>query len=231
MARAVRCDNKGRSDVLIVHRVGVTDANVNRPFITLAPLVCGLSQSQSIGTLDYHGLLLKFQRRFANNFSIMNSSLRDPWARNRPNSVCDGKLSNPTIDKWFDTSCFVATSDVTGTYGDAGRGILRGPGSFNIDASSHQAHEVRAGRHGVPPRGIQRAESSAVRTAEHHVRQRERQDPGDAVESVLLALRHDGTAGAARVQDALLDWPPGEGRRGPPLVLFVALPFGARRRH
>ena len=78
VARAVRCDNKGRSDVLIVHRVGVTDANVNRPFITLAPLVCGLSQSQSIGTLDYHGLLLKFQRRFANNFSIMNSYTTGP---------------------------------------------------------------------------------------------------------------------------------------------------------
>jgi hypothetical protein len=29
----------------------------------------------------------------------------------------------------------VPPSDVTGTYGDAGRGILRGPGSFNIDAS------------------------------------------------------------------------------------------------
>ena len=25
------------------------------------------------------------------------------------------------------------TTDITGTYGDAGRGILRGPGSFNID--------------------------------------------------------------------------------------------------
>ena len=25
--------------------------------------------------------------------------------------------------------------DITGTYGDAGRGIIRGPGSFNIDAS------------------------------------------------------------------------------------------------
>ena len=54
---------------------------------------------------------------------------------NRPNRICDGKLSNPTIDKWFDTSCFVRTADITGTYGNAGRGILRGPGSFNIDAS------------------------------------------------------------------------------------------------
>ena len=53
---------------------------------------------------------------------------------NRPNRICDGKLSNPTIDRWFDTACFVATTDTTGTYGDSGRGVIRGPGSFNIDA-------------------------------------------------------------------------------------------------
>ena len=27
------------------------------------------------------------------------------------------------------------TADTTGTYGDSGRGVIRGPGSFNIDAS------------------------------------------------------------------------------------------------
>ncbi len=192
--------------------VGVSDANVNRPFIGLAPLVRSLSQSQSIGEVDYHGLQLKFQRRFANNFSFLNSytfgksidfasdneagitnaydldynrgpsdyDVRHtfssswiyelPWARkalyggwqmsgilylrgglpltitqtqgvqsagtgNRPNRICDGRLSNPTINQWFDTSCFVQVTDVTGTYGDSGRGIIRGPGSFNIDAS------------------------------------------------------------------------------------------------
>ena len=26
---------------------------------------------------------------------------------NRPNRICDGNLSNPTIDRWFDTACFV----------------------------------------------------------------------------------------------------------------------------
>ncbi len=35
--------------------VGVTDANVNRPFIKLAPAVRSLSQSQSIGKVDYNG--------------------------------------------------------------------------------------------------------------------------------------------------------------------------------
>src|SRR4029434_9047415 len=53
--------------------VGVTDSNVNRPFIRLAPAVRSLSQSQSIGEVYYHGLLVKFQRRFANNFSFLNS--------------------------------------------------------------------------------------------------------------------------------------------------------------
>jgi hypothetical protein len=194
--------------------VGVTDANVNRPYRQLAPALRTIGQVQSTGTLDYNALLVKFQRRFANNFSFLNSytwgkaidlnsdndgnvtltNVYDPqynrgpadydikhtfssswvyelpWARekayggwqvsgilllrsglpltvttaqgvqstgtgNRPNRICDGNLSNPTIDRWFDTSCFVPTADITGTYGDAGRGIIRGPGSFNIDAS------------------------------------------------------------------------------------------------
>jgi hypothetical protein len=194
--------------------VGVTDANVNRPYAKISPALRTIGQVQSKGTLDYHALLLKFQRRFANNFSFLNSytwgkaidlnsdndgtvtltNVYDPqynrgpadydirhtfssswiyelpWARNtlyggwqlsgilllrgglpltvtqnqgvlstgtgnRPNRICDGRLDNPTIDRWFDTSCFVQVPDNTGTYGDSGRGIIRGPGSFNIDAS------------------------------------------------------------------------------------------------
>ena len=194
--------------------VGVSDSNINRPYATLAPALRSIGQVQSKGTLDYNGLLVKFQRRYANNFSFLNSytygkaidlasdndgtvtltNVYDPqynrgpadydithtlssswvyelpWARsewyggwqlagilllrgglpltvtqtqgvlstgtgNRPNRICDGNISNPTIDHWFDTSCFVPPTDITGTYGDAGRGIIRGPGSFNIDAS------------------------------------------------------------------------------------------------
>jgi len=194
--------------------VGVTDSNVNRPYATLAPALRTIGQVQSKGTLDYNALLVKFQRRFANNFSMLNSytygkaidlnsdndglvtltNVYDPqynrgpadydvthtfassviyeipWASqklyggwqlagiltargglpltvtqtqgvqstgtgNRPNRICDGNLANPTIDRWFDTSCFVATTDTTGTYGDSGRGVIRGPGSVNIDAS------------------------------------------------------------------------------------------------
>ena len=194
--------------------VGVTDSNVNRPYATLSPALRTIGQVQARGTLDYNALLVKFQRRFANNFSMLNSytygkaidlnsdndglvtltNVYDPqynrgpsdydithtlasswiyeipWATtklyggwqvagiltargglpltvtstqgvqstgtgNRPNRICDGRLSNPTIDKWFDTSCFVQTTEITGTYGDSGRGVIRGPGAFNIDAS------------------------------------------------------------------------------------------------
>ena len=194
--------------------LGVTNANTNRPFFSVAPKLTTLGQAQSVGTLDYNGLLIKFQRRFANNFSFLNSytygqaldlssdndgtvtltNVYDPqynhgpsdydvkhtlasswiyelpWARsklyggwqvggilylrsglpftvtqtqnvlstgtgNRPNRTCEGSLDSPTIDKWFDTSCFAAVAETTATYGTSGRNVLRGPGQFNIDAN------------------------------------------------------------------------------------------------
>jgi hypothetical protein len=218
MAEVAYVGSQGRQMVIKVDInqapavVGVSDANVNRPFIGLAPAVRSLSQSQSIGKVNYNGLLLKFQRRFANNFSFLNSytlgksmdyasdneagitnnqdleynwgpsdyDVRHtlssswiyelPWARahfyggwqlggilywrgglpltvtqtqgvastgtgNRPNQTCDARLDNPTIDRWFDLSCFAPITEPTGTYGDTRRGSIRGPGSFNIDAS------------------------------------------------------------------------------------------------
>lgn len=51
-----------------------------------------------------------------------------------PERVCNGKLSNPTINDWFNTACFVnpipPSLQLTYNYGfqgNAGRGILRGP--------------------------------------------------------------------------------------------------------
>jgi Carboxypeptidase regulatory-like domain/TonB dependent receptor len=195
--------------------LGVTDSNVNRPMARLAPALRNIGQAASIGYVDYNGLLVKFQRRFANNFSFLNAytwgkaidinsdndgdvsfqnvydierqnrgpadydvahTLSSSWiyelpiARekwyggwqvngimllrtglpfsigqnqgvqstgtgNRPNRICDGRLDNPTIDRWFDASCFVSPTELTATYGDSGRNILRGPGQFNIDMS------------------------------------------------------------------------------------------------
>ncbi|MGH9384442.1 MAG: carboxypeptidase regulatory-like domain-containing protein [Vicinamibacterales bacterium] len=50
---------------------------------------------------------------------------------NRPNRVCDGTLDNPTVQRWFDTSCFVAPA--VGVLGNAARTTLFGPGRWNAD--------------------------------------------------------------------------------------------------
>jgi len=210
--------------------VGVSDQNVNRPFARTAPLLRTVGTLSSTGLMDYNGFLFKFQRRFANRFSFLNSytygraidlnsdndgtvtltNIFDPeynrapagydvtqtfsstwiyelpWAaqrawggwqlsgilylrsglpvditqsqsmlstgitNNRPNTICDPVSDSPTIDRWFNTSCFQQVPDSTGTFGATGRNSVRGPGDFNIDMSvikntkiAHMDTEVR----------------------------------------------------------------------------------------
>jgi len=63
------------------------------------------------------------------------SMLSTGITNNRPNTICDPAQSNPTIDKWFNTSCFQQVADPTGTFGNTGRNTVRGPGDFNVDLS------------------------------------------------------------------------------------------------
>jgi hypothetical protein len=57
-----------------------------------------------------------------------------------PNQTCDGTLDDPTPERWFDASCFTAAP--LGTFGDAGRNILVGPGLTNVDLSLFRSFEV-----------------------------------------------------------------------------------------
>jgi hypothetical protein len=205
-------------------RVGVTNQDVNRPFITLAPAVRALSRVESSGDSNHHAMLVRFSRRFSNGFQFVNSytfgktidivsdtegTVQNPYdfrrdravsdfdvkhtftsswtyelpfgkgkqfgggigtaadkfiggwqlsgiflkrsglpfsvnqqqgvlstgTGNRPNRIASGRLDNPTIDRWFDLSAFVPTTDNTGTYGNSGRNILRQPGQTNVDLS------------------------------------------------------------------------------------------------
>ena len=51
----------------------------------------------------------------------------------RPNVLRDPSLDNPTASRWFDTSAF--TMPARGTFGNAGRNIVDGPGFQSINAS------------------------------------------------------------------------------------------------
>jgi hypothetical protein len=53
---------------------------------------------------------------------------------NRPNRVCNGRLSNWTLQRYFDTNCFV--DPPTGELGTASRAPLFGPGFANTDFSA-----------------------------------------------------------------------------------------------
>ena len=63
------------------------------------------------------------------------SMLSTGITNNRPNTICDPVLDNPTIDRWFNTSCFQQVADTTGSFGNTARNSVRGPGDFNIDMS------------------------------------------------------------------------------------------------
>jgi hypothetical protein len=53
-----------------------------------------------------------------------------------PNRACSGNLSSPTIQQWFNPSCFTAPPAYQ--FGNSGRNILRGPGTNTVDFSIHR---------------------------------------------------------------------------------------------
>jgi hypothetical protein len=60
-------------------------------------------------------------------------------AGSRPDRTCNGELSNPTRERWFDTGCFVVpSSQGPFSIGNSGRNILRGPRLFNWDFGAYK---------------------------------------------------------------------------------------------
>lgn len=64
-------------------------------------------------------------------FSPSVTSTLDNGNGDMPNRVCDGALSNPTIQAWFNTSCF--TTPGINQFGNSGFNILYGPGFADWD--------------------------------------------------------------------------------------------------
>jgi hypothetical protein len=58
-----------------------------------------------------------------------------------PNRIGDGRLDDASVDRWFDTSAFVAPPP--NTYGDSGRGVLYAPGTQTVDVSLSRTFPIR----------------------------------------------------------------------------------------
>jgi len=64
-------------------------------------------------------------------------------ANDRPNIVGDPSLANPGPDAWFNTAAFAIPA--YGTFGNAGRNILTGPGQASLNLSLMKSFTVREG--------------------------------------------------------------------------------------
>ena len=72
----------------------------------------------------------------------LNAATVNTGTGSRPDRIADGQLSDPTVDRWFDTAAF--TTPAQFTYGNAGRNILYGPGRVNTDFSVFKEFAARA---------------------------------------------------------------------------------------
>jgi outer membrane receptor protein involved in Fe transport len=59
----------------------------------------------------------------------------------RSDRICNGRLDHPTMDKYFDTSCFPAQPP--NTFGNSGRNVVIGPGAQNWDMSLIREFPIR----------------------------------------------------------------------------------------
>jgi hypothetical protein len=59
----------------------------------------------------------------------------------RSDRVCNGKLSHPTMQKFFDTSCF--PEPAPNTFGNSGRNVIIGPGAQLWDMSLARQFKIR----------------------------------------------------------------------------------------
>jgi hypothetical protein len=83
--------------------------------------------------------------RTGSPFSVAFTSSRAGWASGRADRIGDGKVDDPSRDRWFDASAFVVPSPFT--YGNSGRNILFAPGRIDIDVALFKSVDLRENVH------------------------------------------------------------------------------------
>jgi hypothetical protein len=61
----------------------------------------------------------------------------------RPNRLANGSLPNPTVSDWFNVNAFAILPDSDFAFGNSGRNILEGPGTFAMNAALSRRFSIR----------------------------------------------------------------------------------------
>ena len=73
-------------------------------------------------------------------YDLSGSLSYESW---RPNRTGSATLSNPTINKWFNTAAFAQPAQYT--FGDSGRNYLFGPDYRSVNMSAAKDFQIREG--------------------------------------------------------------------------------------
>jgi hypothetical protein len=127
---------RGRSDFDVHHRV-VFSPVWALPFGTAG----GTISSKLISGWQVSGILTvqtgrPFTASESGNISLTSQN------SDRPNAVygCNPNDGPKTVNQWMNTACF--TLPTTGTFGNAGRNILTGPGLVTLDAALARVFKI-----------------------------------------------------------------------------------------
>jgi hypothetical protein len=61
----------------------------------------------------------------------------------RPDRIANGSLENPTPDQWFNRSAFPVVPVGGFRYGDSGRNVIDGPGTFNLNIGVSRRFRIK----------------------------------------------------------------------------------------
>ncbi|MHB8655900.1 MAG: TonB-dependent receptor [Terriglobia bacterium] len=112
----------------------------NLSYLLTSPHFTGPITSKLLGNWQLGGIIGKRTGNWLTATDGQDISLT-AVGLDRPNAVGDPHLSNPTLQKWFNTSAF--TKQATGTYGNAGTYTILGPGAFTFDTDISRAFKIR----------------------------------------------------------------------------------------
>ena len=73
-------------------------------------------------------------------FTVSANSTTNNGTGGRPDRACDGTLENPTLNVWFDVSCFASPAPFR--YGNSGRNILYADPFTNFDAGLYRNFRI-----------------------------------------------------------------------------------------